>query len=196
MIPGKKYLPEDYLRAAWRRRWFIAVPLVAVSLGTVAVAAFLPNRYKSEALLLVVPPRLSEGYVKQTTRVPIDDRIQALGQEILSRSRLETVIRDFNLYPKERSKMLMDDVIELMRTRDVAFSTPRVRRNDADSGSFTVSFEYTDPRTAMQVTEKLASLFVLENIEDRTGVVEQRLPLRLVRRTERIVTFARGPLSL
>jgi uncharacterized protein involved in exopolysaccharide biosynthesis len=103
----------------------------------------------------------------------MDERVQALAQEVLSRSRLEAVINEFNLYPKQRAKMLMDDVIEEMRTKDVHFSTPRSRRADGESGSFTVAFEYTDPRTAMLVTQKLASLFVLENIENRTGVVEQ-----------------------
>jgi polysaccharide chain length determinant protein (PEP-CTERM system associated) len=173
VIPGKKYRPEDYLQIAWRRRWLIAVPAVVISAITVTVVSVLPNKYRSDALLLIVPPRVQESYVKQTIKAPMDERVQALKEEILSRSRLEGVIKEFDLYPKERATMLMDDVIERMRTRDIHVSPPRSRRPDGDSGSFTVSFDYTDPHTAMLVTQKLASLFVLENIENRTGVVEQ-----------------------
>ena len=44
MIPGKKYKPEDFLEAAWRRRWIIAIPLVVVSAVTMLVVRSLPDR--------------------------------------------------------------------------------------------------------------------------------------------------------
>ena len=47
MIPGKKYKPEDFLEAAWRRRWFIMVPLVVISAVTMLVVRRLPDRYES-----------------------------------------------------------------------------------------------------------------------------------------------------
>ena len=33
-------------------------------------------------------------------------------QQILSRTRLERIIQEFNLYPDERKRMIMEDVIE------------------------------------------------------------------------------------
>ena len=44
MLPGKKYTPDDYVRIIWRRRWFIAIPLVVViASATLVVSMFLPE---------------------------------------------------------------------------------------------------------------------------------------------------------
>ena len=109
----------------------------------------LPNMYRSETLILVVPQRVPESYVRSTVTARIEDRLQAISQQILSRTRLEQVINDFNLYAKERAnKELMEDIIETMRTRDIGID---IIRGD----SFRVSYIAGDPLTAMRVTERL-----------------------------------------
>jgi polysaccharide chain length determinant protein (PEP-CTERM system associated) len=85
---------------------------------------------------------------------------------ILSRSRLERIIDDFNLYPEERRVMVMEDVVARMRDRDVSV---RVERGDA----FRVSYVAGDPRTAQQVAARLGSLFIDENLRDREALAEQ-----------------------
>jgi uncharacterized protein involved in exopolysaccharide biosynthesis len=169
VIPGKKYKPEDFIESAWRRRWFILIPLVVIALGTMIVVERLPDRYESSATLLIVPQRIPESYVKNPVSVRIDERLMSIGQEILSRTRLESIVQEFNLYPEERRTKIMEDVIETMRTRDILFNTRNAR---ADSGSFTISFQYSDPRTAQQVAQRLASLFIQENTQDRAVLAE------------------------
>jgi hypothetical protein len=44
--------------------------------------------------------------------------------------------------------------------------------SEDDLGAFNVSFVSSDPRTAMRITERLASLFVEENLRDRVEQVE------------------------
>jgi uncharacterized protein involved in exopolysaccharide biosynthesis len=60
----------------------------------------------------------------------------------------------------------MEDVIEQMRT-DINVNVARPRDEESQLTSFSVSFDATIPRVAMRVTERLASLFVQENLEDR-----------------------------
>jgi len=170
VIPGKKYKPEDFLEAAWRRRWIIMVPLVVISAITMLVVRQLPDRYESSATLLIVPQRVPEAYVRPTVTTRLDERLMALSQDILSRTRLESIIQDFNLYPEERRTMIMEDVIEMMRNRDIKFNAARAR---ADSGSFDISFQSDSARTAQKVTEKLAGLFIQESLTDRTALAEQ-----------------------
>ena len=67
--------------------------------------------------------------------------------------------------------MIMEDVIERMR-RDISLNVNANRSRDGAS-SFNVSFESPDARTAMRVTERLASLFVQENLEDRELLADQ-----------------------
>src|SRR5262245_25680234 len=160
MIPGKKYTPEDIVEIGWRRKWLIAAPLVLAALVALVVVRYLPNQYRSETLILVVPQRVPESYVRSTVTTRIEDRLQSISQQILSRTRLERIIQDFNLYARERRAGIMEDIVEQMRTRDINI---QIIKGDA----FRVSYISDDARQAMQVTERLASLFIDENLKDR-----------------------------
>ena len=54
----------------------------------------------------------------------LDARLQAISQQIQSRTRLERIIQELNLYEAERRTMIMEDVIELMR-RDISIQIGR-----------------------------------------------------------------------
>jgi polysaccharide chain length determinant protein (PEP-CTERM system associated) len=166
VIPGKEYSIDTLLQVARRRKWLIILPTLLVGAIGAAVVAYLPNLYRSESLILVVPQRVPESYVRSTVTARIEDRLQAISQQILSRTRLEQIITDFNLYAKERSEnRLMEDVIETMRTRDIGID---IIKGDA----FRVSYQAGDPRVAMRVTERLASLFIDESLRDREILAE------------------------
>ena len=107
MLPGKTYTPEDFVKIALRRKWAILLPFVLIAVITVVVAHFLPNRYRSETVILVVPQQVPESYVRSTVTSRIEDRLQSISQQILSRTRLERIIQDFNLYEKERPAGIM-----------------------------------------------------------------------------------------
>lgn len=171
MVPGKKYKPEDFLEIAWRRRWVILVPFVVIAAATVVVSSRLPNRYRSESVILVVPQRVPKEFVRSTVSIDVDQRLQAISQQILSRTRLERIILDLDLYPDERRTGIMEDIVEQMRVRDISINIARSRGND-DSTSFRVGFTYTNPRMAKEVTERLASLFIEENLRDREILAE------------------------
>ena len=111
MLPGKKYSSEDMLQLAWRRKWAVILPLVLVSATTFVVAWKLPNRYRSETVILVVPQKVPESYVRSTVTTDIGDRLRSIREQILARTRLEVIIRDFDLYPAERARLPMEDVV-------------------------------------------------------------------------------------
>ncbi len=161
MIPGKTYTLDVLWQIAWRRKWLIVLPTMLVGLASAIYIYQLPNMFRSETLILVVPQRVPESYVRSTVTARIEDRLQAISQQIMSRTRLEQVITDFNLYAKERAdKELMEDIVEKMRNRDIGIN---IIRGD----SFRVSYIADDPRTAMRVTERLGSLFIDESLRDR-----------------------------
>src|SRR5258705_13670864 len=98
MIPGKTYTPEDFLWMAWRRKWLIVIPFVLVSCVAAIWSHFLPNRYRSETVILVVPQRVPESYVRSIVTTGIEDRLRSISPQILGRTRLERIIQDLNLY--------------------------------------------------------------------------------------------------
>ena len=167
MIPGKKYKPEDYLEIVWRRRWVIVVPLVLAAIGTFVWARTLPDRYKSDALILVVPPQVSPKVIAPTTTQSLSLRLSAMREQILSRPRLEAIINEFDLYPQERREQLMDDVVATMR-KAISVAPGRALRRQ-EPNTINVSFEADNPRTAQVVTDRLASLFIRENLETRAA---------------------------
>ena len=158
MLPGKVYKPEDFAEIAWRRKWLIAVPWVVLSIIVAVVAHYLPNKYRAETSMMIVPQRVSESYVRATVTTKMEDRLQAISQQILSRARLERVIQDFNLYPDERRTQTMEDAVERMRL-DIDLQPVR-------GDAFRVAYVSGDPRVAMKVVERLASMFIEENLKD------------------------------
>jgi uncharacterized protein involved in exopolysaccharide biosynthesis len=118
MLPGKKYTPEDILQILRRRIWVTLVPLAVVSAATALAVRQLPNRFRSETVILVVPQRIPESYVKPTVTARIEDRLQSIGQQILSRTRLERIIHDFDLYAAHRRTETMEMIVEHNARRD------------------------------------------------------------------------------
>ena len=164
MLPGKVYKPEDILRILRRRIWLLVVPFAVVAATTAVVSRELPDMYRSDTLILVVPQRVPENFVKATVTTRIEDRLQSISQQILSRTRLERIIQDFNLYAAERKNGIMEDIVDKMR-KDILVD---VVKGDA----FRVSYVGRDPRTVMKVTDRLSSLFIEENLRDREVLAE------------------------
>ena len=166
MIPGKSYKPEDFLQMAWRRKWLIVIPPIVFGIAATIWARSLPNRYQSSATILVVPPRVSEKLVDQTMNTTLAQRLQALQQRLMSRSNLERIIQELNLYPEERKTLLMEQIVERMRN-DAGINVTKTRGRRSEPNNFTISFESDSPRTAMQVADRLAALYLNANLEDR-----------------------------
>ena len=164
MLPGKTYKPEDILEVLRRRFWLLIVPFAVIGAGTAVVARILPDKYRSDTLILVVPQRVPESYVRSTVTTRIEDRLQSLSQQLLSRTRLERIIEEFNLYARERRTGIMEDIVEQMRD-DIKID---VVRGDA----FRVAYTGAEPRTVMKVTERLASSVIEENLRDRDVLAE------------------------
>jgi polysaccharide chain length determinant protein (PEP-CTERM system associated) len=87
----------------------------------------------------------------------------------MSRTRLERVIQDFDLYKDERKSGIMEDIVDRMR-RDIrlAFNDDRERRpKDTKTVAFSVSYTSTRPDVAMVVANTLAGLYINENVKLR-----------------------------
>jgi polysaccharide chain length determinant protein (PEP-CTERM system associated) len=130
-----------------------------------------PNRYRAQTAIIITPQQVPTNFVPSTITTMLAERLQMIRQQILSRTRLERIIEEFNLYPDMRASRIMEDVIEKMRN-DIGVNIQTSRDRRADSGAFTVSFEADSPRTALLVTERLGSLFIRENLEDRAVLAD------------------------
>lgn len=165
MLPGKKYSPDEILRIALQRKWLIVLPFVVGVVGSLLMARRLPELYRSETLIMVIPQRIPDSIVKSTVIGSVAERLPSISDQILSRSRLERIINDFNLYPQERAHGVMEDVVQRMRA-DIKGPTL------VGKESFRLSYVSSNTTTAQKVTERLASLYIEENLRDRENQAE------------------------
>jgi polysaccharide chain length determinant protein (PEP-CTERM system associated) len=173
MPEEKPFSIHDYVAIGLRRKWYIVIPLVVCALGSIGVYKYLPKVYKASTLILVQPQAVPETYVRPTITDSVANRLNTISQEILSRTRLEKVIQEFNLYANLRSKLPLEEIIEVMRKAiEVKVQEPRRDRGDRTTNSFSISFEGEEPKTVMMVTNKLASLFIEENLKVRESQAE------------------------
>lgn len=148
------------LLSSLKRRWWM--PLIGLLLGAAgafALSGRLPKVYRASTLILVEPQKIPVAYVRPTVTMAIEDRLRTLRQEITSRSRVERVIRDLNLFPDE-----IDTVpVEALAGRIAS----RTRLDVRGTNSFQIIFEWLDPKEAAQIANKMAELVIEENTAAR-----------------------------
>lgn len=165
---GKEGLSLGELWAALRRRrWWVLVPVFVFGWMSFIVARYWPYLYSSEALVLVVQQKVPEQYVTPNVVSDLQDRLQSMQQQILSRTRLQSLIQQFNLYPRARARQTMEDVVDQMR-KDIHVVPVVATSKAGELTAFSISYEAQDPRVAQQITNELTSLFIEESLQSRT----------------------------
>jgi protein tyrosine kinase modulator len=162
----KQYTLDEIVWIVVRRRWLILVPFAVGVAIAPFISRLMPERYRSETLILVVPQRVPDSYVRSTVSETVGDRLPSISDQILSRSRLERIINDLDLFQPEQPRQLMEDVVGRMRA-DISVSLDARSTN-----SFRISYVSDDPATARKVTERLASLYIEQNLRDRENQAE------------------------
>src|SRR6202049_2574412 len=89
---------DEYWAMAKRRRWYIILPAFACWAVAWAGSWLVPSTYQSDALILVEQQKVPEQYVVPNVSVNLQDRLQSMTQQILSRTRLQATITRFHLY--------------------------------------------------------------------------------------------------
>jgi len=162
----------DFWRFVCSRKWLLVVPVVLCATVATVVGYSQPLRYRSQTTIIVVPQRVPQSFVPSPVTSQFEERAQSITQQILSRTHLERIIAEFNLYEEERKTAIMGDIVQRMRDRDIQVATSKSRRDGGDVATFTVSFVGTNPRVTASVTDRLASLFIYENLQDRSRIAQ------------------------
>lgn len=153
-----------------RRRWWILLPFCFVALAAIGVLSFIPDRYTSTATLLVVQQQVPQRYVVPNSETDLSSALQAMKEEILSRTQLLRMINDFGLYPKQRKRLAPEELVAMMLSNiDIVPNTdnPQAVQEGKGFNSFKITFTTESAYLAQQVTNNLTSLFINEYL--RTG---------------------------
>lgn len=171
---------EDYIDIARRHKAWIFGPAFAALVIAVVVAFLWPDTYLSTAVIRVVPPQVPASYVPPNIVTDMQGRINGLTQVILNRASLTGLINKHQLYKKELSRLPPDDVIDMMKTRDIKIFPIQTFAQSAGGRevvpAFMIGFQYSNRYTAQKVTEDLVASFLTESqreaSEQSTGTTE------------------------
>jgi polysaccharide biosynthesis transport protein len=155
---------ERYLEIARRRHIHFLMPLFLGWLVVWGASWVLPARYKSSTLILVEQPSMPKNYVVPNVADDLQNRLQSITQQILSRTRLLLIIDKLDLYGSTR-QITPDEKVELMR-KDIDIELVRDPRENQIT-AFKIYYSARDPHVAQQVTGDLTNLFINENLKVR-----------------------------
>ena len=155
---------QRYLGIVRRRHLHFLAPLFLGWAIVWGASWVLPPRYLSTTLILVEQPTMPKDYVTPNVNDDLQERMQSITQQILSRTRLLRIIDKFNLYAGPNSQPSPDQKVEIMR-KDIGIELVRDARNQITA--FNVSYSSRDPHVAQKITSELTNLFINENLEVR-----------------------------
>ena len=192
--------PEDYLVILRRGKWVLVVPCLLIGLVAFWASFLLPDQYRSETLIMVERQQIPKEYVRPTITTVLQDRLQTMTQEILSRTRIQLIIGKFGLYKNYSERQFWPRLVALAKTGFAKLGVEEpgflqryrvqpsiekligvmrenidiqlVRRGGPEVTAFKVSYIGETPQIAQQVTTELTSLFIEENLKVRERMAE------------------------
>ncbi len=176
MLPGRKYTPDQILGLLAKGRWIIAATVFVCTFAGLLVARTLADIYAAEATVQVLPQRVPDAYVRATVTSTVEERLKTIEGVIRSRTQLEQVITDFNLYPQQRAANSMDKAVAAANTAltvEVAAGAGGRRPMPGQVTAFKVGFAYTDKAIALKVTQRLTDVLINENSRMRETAADQ-----------------------
>jgi protein tyrosine kinase modulator len=176
MVPAQGYVSvsrrppdvEDYIDMLRRYRSWIIGPTFAGLVIAVVVAFLWPDTYVSTAVMRITPQQVPERLVPSNISTQMAQRLTAMQQEILSRTSLQELIQrpSLNLYPQERLRKPMEDVIDQMR-KAVKITLMEGAGYDPQqrfASAFQITFAYPNKYKAQLVVRELVAKFIEQNV--------------------------------
>ena len=195
---------NEYAGILWRNKWPI---LGCVTLSTILAWGYCviaPNYYRSETLIVAEGQKLLENVARQAGEDNFDKRLFVIQRRIMSLDFLGDIAKELNPYPKA-----LEEGGEASAALELSGAV-KVEKVKTDTGvgeveAFTVSFLHQDPKTAMDVTARIAEKFIGENVKEREDDAEftvkfvddelKRTKLELEKKEEQIVAFKKSHMN-
>ncbi|MBS0150522.1 MAG: AAA family ATPase [Nitrospira sp.] len=164
-------LIQQYWGNIVSRKWVVLCSAAAGLMIAAILCVVLPKSYRSNTLILIENQKIPEDYVKGIGGANIEQRLTMIHQQVMSRTFLSQIRDEYKLYEELVRREGLEPAIETLRKliKVETVGTPGVSGKSVEA--ITLSFAHEDPTTAMNVTAKLASLFIQENIRSREQLV-------------------------
>jgi len=157
-----------YINMAIRRKYWIIIPFLFTILGGMVYLLKTPKIYQAQTLILVESQEVPKDFVRPIVESDVEDRLKTITQQVTSRTNLERIIQDFNLFDSSATSLTVEEQVGSLRKNiEIDVNTGRGRGRLSGVGSFTIAFQGENPKKVMEVTNALASNFITENLKIR-----------------------------
>jgi polysaccharide biosynthesis transport protein len=147
-----------------RRRWQFLLPFFLGWALVWGASWLIHSTYRSGTLILVEEPSVPEKYVVSNIDSDIQQQLDSITEQILSRTRLLRIIDHLGLYAADRKHKSPDDLVDKMR-KDIEIELSH--GDNKKLSAFNIYYASRDPKMAQLATAELANLFITENLEQR-----------------------------
>ncbi|MBP2674440.1 MAG: chain-length determining protein, partial [Deltaproteobacteria bacterium] len=166
--------PGEYLDILLRRKWLIVFSFLIILLLALVYCVLVPDLYRSQTKILIIPPTVAEGMVRSTVNVSTRDRLMAIQQDTFSRTRLLGVINSIGMARLGFEATTEEEMLGKMKNRiELEIEKNPERNPERNVNTFVLSFLHEDPKVAQDVTSSLGALFIGENIKLREAVTQE-----------------------
>jgi polysaccharide chain length determinant protein (PEP-CTERM system associated) len=164
MAANRELNSTDAKRVLRRYWWILPISTVLLTLISWVAANVLPKRYTSQTMVLVEQPSVSAKYVDPVVSDDLNHRLTTMQEQILSRSRLQPIIEKLNLYPEDRGRVHIDDLVEKLRGA-VTVKPVEVMQGAGPHQlpGFYISATFDTPQLAQQVCAEITSMFLAQS---------------------------------
>ncbi len=156
---------EEYWAIVRRRGWLMLVTVFVCWLVVWGLGWFLPETYESEATIEVVQQQVPSSLVAPNVSTSMQDQVQLITTEVLSRSKLQGVIDQFHLYSHQNRLVALfepADHVEQMN-RDIKIELVQTSGNQKELTAFKITYSAGTPGVAFDVDKRLEELFLQQN---------------------------------
>jgi polysaccharide chain length determinant protein (PEP-CTERM system associated) len=158
---------SHYVDVLVRRKATFVLGFAAVLALVTPFVYGLPSLYRASTTVLV-EGQVPEGFTQTGTDGELDNRLQAIKQEALSRARLTDLLERFDLYPHLRGRVPTEILLSQIQ-RDIKFEfTSSEQSSRPTTVAFKITYTGRDPDTVAGVANRLASFYVEKNDTLRT----------------------------
>jgi polysaccharide chain length determinant protein (PEP-CTERM system associated) len=158
---------EDYIDMLRRYRSWLIGPMFAGLVIAVVIAFLWPDTFVSSAIMRITPQQIAPNLLPTVLNMQLQQRLQSMQQEILSRNSLAELIQRpaLDLYHKERVRYPLEDVIQDMKNKAIRIQAVEVSAGGQGrvASAFTISFAYPDRFKAQAVVRELVTKFMEVN---------------------------------
>lgn len=161
---------REYKRLLFRRKWMIVAIALLTGLGTAFIGHRMPDLYKASTTVIIDPGKVPESYVKSTATLDANQRLAMLQGGILSTTSLSQVVDELGLYDDLKKTKTREEIVVAMR-KDIKIEPVTFGAASKELQAFSISFVSQSAKIAALVANRLASLFIEENLKVRSQQV-------------------------